>query len=327
MAEVRWIKLYTDIFNNRKIKQIEQLPEGDAILVIWLKLLALAGNVNDGGLVYITDNIPYTEQTLSSEFNKPIATVQLALETFKAFQMIEIVDNFLRISNWERYQNIEGMDKIRAQTRVRVQNFRNRQKQLPSNVTQCNVTVTQENRIDKNKNKNINNICRLPEEENNEITMETEMSVVDSTVEQHPCQDILDYLSKKANRQRGYKLNHSRKRTMKARFDEGYTEKDFYQVIDTKCSQWLNDKKMNQYLCPETLFAPSKFDKYLNEEPVKSEDHVIYSDKNNVQTTRDEVINLGIFRKNSIEDINKHLLALGFEKLTKEEYEERNNNK
>ena len=50
MTNVKWIKLATDIFDNRKIKLIERMPDGDSLIVIWLKLLCLAGTVNDSGL-------------------------------------------------------------------------------------------------------------------------------------------------------------------------------------------------------------------------------------------------------------------------------------
>lgn len=139
MTDVKWIKLAVDIFDNRKIKQIEAMPEGDALIVIWLKLLVLAGNVNDGGMVYFTREIPYTDQLLSVEFKRPLTTVQLALATFQKFGMIEIVEDIIHISNWERYQNIEGMDRIREQNRLRKQRQRERER-LPAN--DCHVTVT-----------------------------------------------------------------------------------------------------------------------------------------------------------------------------------------
>ena len=60
MADVKWIKIATDIFDNRKIKQIEAMPKGEAIIVIWIKLICLAGAINDGGRIYFTDDIPYT---------------------------------------------------------------------------------------------------------------------------------------------------------------------------------------------------------------------------------------------------------------------------
>ena len=119
MADVKWIKLVTNVFDNRKIKQIEILPEGDTIIVIWMKLLCLAGNINDKGYIYFTDEIPYTEQMLATQFNRPLPIVQLALRTFQSFGMIEIIDDIIHISSWEKYQNIEGMEKIKEQNRLR----------------------------------------------------------------------------------------------------------------------------------------------------------------------------------------------------------------
>ena len=118
----------TNIWDNRKIVQIESLPDGDTIIVIWLKLLCLAGTTNDSGMVYFTKEIPYTEQMLATLFNRPLATIQFALKVFQEFEMISIIDDFLQISNWKKYQNIEGMDKIREQNRIRKQNQRERQK-------------------------------------------------------------------------------------------------------------------------------------------------------------------------------------------------------
>lgn len=165
MAEVKWIKIVTDIFDNKKIKQIEKIPNGDTILVIWFKLIVLAGVTNDDGLVYITDEIPYNSETLSNEFNKPLNEIKIALDIFQKFKMIEIIDDFIRLKNWQQYQNVDGLEKIRSQTRLRVQKYRENQRLLledkECNVTR-NVTVTQSNapriRIEnKNKNKNIFN--------------------------------------------------------------------------------------------------------------------------------------------------------------------------
>lgn len=146
MADIKWIKITTDMFDNRKIRQIEALPDGDAIIVIWVKLICLAGSINDGGYVYFTKEIPYTDQTLSTQFNRPLHTIQLALQTFRQFNMVEIVDDILKISNWEKYQNIDGMEKIREQNRIRQKKWYDKQKQLPN--VSPNVTVTQPNAID-----------------------------------------------------------------------------------------------------------------------------------------------------------------------------------
>ncbi len=124
MADVKWIKIATEIFDNRKIKQIENLPDGDSIIVIWFKLLCLAGNINDNGMVYFTNEIPYTEQMLAAQFNRPLSTVQMSLRTFEKFGMIEIINDILKISNWAKYQNIDKMNEIREYNRLAQQRHR-----------------------------------------------------------------------------------------------------------------------------------------------------------------------------------------------------------
>lgn len=154
MNDVKWIKIDTSLFDNRKIKQIRTLPEGDSLIVIWLQLLCLAGTVNDYGRIYLTSEIPYTDQMLSTAFSEPLRTIQMALDVFQKFRMIEVVDDIILISNWEKYQSIEGLERVREQTRKRVADYRERHKQIECNdtVTLHNVTVTHQN---KKENKNI----------------------------------------------------------------------------------------------------------------------------------------------------------------------------
>lgn len=149
MAEVKWIKITTTMFEDEKIDFIESLPESDAILIIWIKLLTQAGKTNSNGYIFLTEQIPYTDEMLAHKFRRPLSVVKLALQTLKKLEMIEFDDNgFLKITNWEKHQNIEGLDKIREQTRRRVAKFREKQAELPiSNVT-CNVTVTDGNETD-----------------------------------------------------------------------------------------------------------------------------------------------------------------------------------
>ena len=133
MAEVKWIKVSTDMFsNNRKITQIEHMPEGDTVLVIWLKLLILAGNINDGGAIYLTPEIPYTEEMLATELGRPLTTVKMALKIFEQFGMIEIIDDIFYLSSWEKYQNTEKLAEIREYNRLAQQRSRAKRKQLQS---------------------------------------------------------------------------------------------------------------------------------------------------------------------------------------------------
>ena len=108
MAEIRWIKLRIDMFDDEKIKIIQSMPEGDAILVIWIRIIALAGKCNSNGLVLVEDEFPYTDEMLSVIFGKPLSTVKLALATFEKFRMIENTEKGIYITNFDKHQNIEG---------------------------------------------------------------------------------------------------------------------------------------------------------------------------------------------------------------------------
>ena len=130
MAEMQWIKLRIDMFEDEKIKIIQSMPDGDALLVVWIRLIALAGKCNANGLVLVEDEFPYTDEMLSVIFNKPLQTVKLALMTFEKFRMIESTTKGIYITNFDKHQNIEGMDRIREQNRIRKQRERERKKAL-----------------------------------------------------------------------------------------------------------------------------------------------------------------------------------------------------
>ena len=145
MADVKWIKITTDMFDNRKIKHLRKLPEGNNIVLIWVMLLTMAGRCNSGGMIFLTENIPYTPKMLADELDFEENTVQLALQVLEQLNMIVRNEGFFTIAGWEEYQNIEGMEKIKAQNRIRQANYKAKQKLLASNVTSNvtdNVTVT-----------------------------------------------------------------------------------------------------------------------------------------------------------------------------------------
>ena len=162
MSEIKWIKITTDIFDDEKICLIDALPDRDAIIVIWIKLITLAGKLNRKGVLAISKNIVYTDEMLAQTFHRPLNTVRMALEVFEKFGMVEKIDGVIMLPNWEKHQNIDGMEKIKEQNRNRAARHRKKQKLLAqnnesnviSNVTD-NVTVTDDNAIDKELDKDI----------------------------------------------------------------------------------------------------------------------------------------------------------------------------
>ncbi len=154
MADVKWIKITTDMFDNRKIKHLRRLPDGNNIVLIWVMLLTMAGRCNSSGMIFLTENIPYTPKMLADELDFEENTVQLALKALAQLNMIVTDQGFFSIAGWEEYQNIEGMDKIREQNRIRQAKYKAKQKLLSGNVTD-NVTVTQGNATDIEEEKEI----------------------------------------------------------------------------------------------------------------------------------------------------------------------------
>ena len=131
MADVKWIKIATDMFDNRKIKHLRRLPDGDSIVLIWVMLLTLAGRCNSGGMIFLTENIPYTPKMLADELDFEESTVQLALNALEQLGMIQTNDNgFIAVTGWAEHQNIDGMEKIREQNRLRKQRQREKERLL-----------------------------------------------------------------------------------------------------------------------------------------------------------------------------------------------------
>ena len=131
MSEVKWFKITSNVFDDQKIKAMELMPDGDTIIVIWFKMIALAAQSNQNGIVMFTENIPYTEDLLISYLGKKDTTTRLALETFKNWGMLSVTDEQeLLIKNFNKYQNVKGLDDIREQNRIRQQNYRDKQKIL-----------------------------------------------------------------------------------------------------------------------------------------------------------------------------------------------------
>lgn len=118
MAEVKWIKICTDIFDDEKILMIEAMPSADSIIVIWLKLLTFAGKQNNDGVFLMSNRIAYTEEMLASIFRREVNLIRLALKTFEQFGMIEIIDNVVTIPNWNKHQTLDAYEKKKQRDRL-----------------------------------------------------------------------------------------------------------------------------------------------------------------------------------------------------------------
>ena len=237
MASVKWIKIVTDIFDDEKMLLIESLPSADSIIVVWFKLLCLAGKNNNSGVFMLNERIAYTDEMLATIFRKDVNTVRFALKTFADFGMVELVDNVITIPNWGKHQTLDAYEKKKERDRLYQQKRREAQKPMIS---------TSEKSSDKSPD-----VVAL--EEDKEKEEDKDINIYSS---------IISYLNEKANT--NYRISSSKTKTLiKARLNEGFVEDDFKTVIDNKTSEWIHTD-MEKYLRPETLFG-TKFESYLNQ--------------------------------------------------------------
>ena len=157
MSDVKWIKISTNIFDDEKIQLIDSLPKADSILIIWFKLLCLAGKTNNSGVFLLNDAIPYTNEMLSKIFRRKKTTVESALKVFKEFGMIDIIDDVITIPKWGEHQSLDSIEKKKEYMKNYMQEYRSKQKsKICKSNSKANVSRTEEeiekDKEDKNKN-------------------------------------------------------------------------------------------------------------------------------------------------------------------------------
>jgi uncharacterized phage protein (TIGR02220 family)/predicted phage replisome organizer len=242
MADVKWIKITTDIFDDEKILLIESLPDAYAIITVWFKLLCLAGKQNNSGVFMMNNRVAYTDKMLATIFRMKETTVQLALQTFEQFGMIEIIDGVITIPNWGKHQNLDQMENRKEFMRNYMKEYRAKQKALTSG-DECKPNCKPNSKP---------NVRQTEEEREEEKEEDRERELYIS---------VVTYLNERV----GTNYRASSKKTkscIHARLEEGFTLDDFKTVIDKKANEWIGTE-YEQYLRPETLFG-TKFESYLN---------------------------------------------------------------
>lgn len=259
-----YLKLKDNFFDSDEMIVLESMIDGYKYSNILMKLY-LRSLKGEGKLMF-NDRIPFNSQMLATITRHSVGDVEKAVKLFKELNLIDVLDNgaiyMLDIQNFIGESSTEA-DRIRAY-RKRIETDKNRLEMGACTSVQDNVYI-----------------CTPELELELEIEKELEIEIDKDNVEQsspsYPYSEIIDYLNLKA----GTKYRATSKKTqglIKARFKEGFDIDDFKTVIDKKTTEWKNDKKMNQYLRPETLFG-TKFEGYLNQKivnlPVESKANVI----------------------------------------------------
>ena len=338
MADVKWIKINVDIFDDEKFSIIDSMPEADAIEVMWFKLLVFAGRSNNNGIFFFNDHVAYTDEMLASVFRRPLNTVRLALNTFMNLGMIEEVEGVYTIPNWGKYQSLEAYErkkirdaeysrKRRAKIRALVEEngkysaeeFESVKNHFGNKCAYCgsteNLTPNHVVPVMSDGSTNIANIipcCKSCNSSKGGNEMESwyrrqpffseerlkfiknylesadsrqtvgrlcsysnsnsnNTSISDNTNYSEIVINIINYLNDRCNTH--YKsTSKDTVKHIKARLNDGFTEDDFYTVIDKKADEWIGTEQ-EKFLRPMTLFG-TKFESYLNQNIVNNVKHV-----------------------------------------------------
>lgn len=152
--DVKWIKMTVGMFDGNSFKKIKKAKIGgesfrDKLTAVWFELMDFAGKCNAGGQLVESPEIPFSSiEDIAVLIDREPEELNLCMQYYISNRMVVVIDDIYMLANWAKYQNEDGLEKIREQTRKRVAKHRESQKLLNGNVT-CNVTVTQCNATDK----------------------------------------------------------------------------------------------------------------------------------------------------------------------------------
>ena len=151
MIQVQWLKIYTDIFDNEKIKKLLKNRDGDTYCRVWFQLLTLAAKSNQHGSILLGENIPMTIDDLARVMNKTVNKLTTIIQQLSNLGMIIVKEDTIYIKNWDVYQSTDKLEKIQEDNRRRQREYRERQKK--NNVTQMLGNTEEKIREEKIKNR------------------------------------------------------------------------------------------------------------------------------------------------------------------------------
>ena len=252
MAEVKWIKLIVGMFDGNSFKRIKKAKIGgesyrDKLTAVWFELMDFAGKCNAGGQLIENSEIPFSSiEDIAIMIDREPDELNLCMQFYISNHMVTVIDDVYLLANWSKYQNEDGLERIREQNRLRQQKWYEKQKALPN--VSLTLGLTSSNALDKER------------EKEGDLRDNTILSGKPDDLPQK-CALIIARLNEKTGAN-FRSTTESTRRHIHARLEEGFTVEDFYAVIDSKAAEWRDDPRMAPYLRPDTLFC-TKFEGYL----------------------------------------------------------------
>ena len=128
MGSVDWVRLDVHFFENRKIQRLLSIDPMYPLL--FLRIICLAGIVNDAGSVYVSPTVPFEAREIGAALGMKPAAVEKGLQAMCELGMIAQDEaGFLWITGWEKHQFTDKLEEIRAKNAERQRRFRRNRKQ------------------------------------------------------------------------------------------------------------------------------------------------------------------------------------------------------
>ena len=280
-----WIKLHRSLLHHRMWLK-ERFTPGQA----WVDLLMLANHEDTKelqGNLWIPiqrGQILTSQAELASRWKWDRRTVNLFLRALESDNMMYIRTSrqtetgysMLTIRNYELYQG-SGQDRLDPQNRVGLpigspSDSPSESKKSPHPTPHPNPPVTAGNLGTCEQLCEADSPSDSPSESASKVHptphfLRSKEKKVHSRVEDNGLvRDICARVIEELNVLTGRGFRSDTKHTVahiKARLQEGYTEEDLRLVVQNRVAKWLHDPEQSEYLRPETLFRPSKFEGYL----------------------------------------------------------------
>ena len=241
-----WLKLKRDFFKRHDIRVIEAMPNGKDYVLFYLKLMV--ESIDHEGALRFSETIPYNEDMLAVITNTNVDIVRSAMKLFESLELVEIFDD--QTVYMREVERLVGSETKWAEKK---RMYRAREDNVLALSPPRPVDVRQEIETEK------------------ELEIEKEKESIQSG---ETFKKVISYLNKKAGT--AYKASSKEtKKLIGARMNDGFTEEDFYTVIDNKVEEWgkppkAGAKDMRPFIRPSTLFG-TKFEAYLNQRRVSND--------------------------------------------------------
>lgn len=113
-----WFRLYTEILDDKKIKRVcRTTGESKALIIgVWVILLSLASDSDERGMLYISDDTPYTFADLADETGLAEDVLVTVLNEFSKLGMLNTTEQeTLQIIKWNdrQYKSDNSSERVK----------------------------------------------------------------------------------------------------------------------------------------------------------------------------------------------------------------------